>query len=150
MKSKFQERAGNILGITIMNVRKEKGLTQEALGKMVGMSKSGISKIENGLTHISAEDASILLEAMGGQLSIEVRENDMGEKSKEMKCRFVTIAVQWFAEAKQIAKSKAYNFLTLYKGIEFLDNNFRYEQTLPKEVIVNDLIRICEKNGGRL
>lgn len=114
------------------------------------MSKSGISKIENGLTHISAEDASILLEAMGGQLSIEVRENDMGEKSKEMKCRFVTIAVQWFAEAKQIAKLKAYNFLTLYKGIEFLDNNFRYEQTLPKEVVVNDLIRICEKNGGRL
>lgn len=150
MKTKFQENSGNILGATIMNVRKQKGLTQESLGKLVGMSKSGISKIENGFTHISAEDASILLEAMGEQLSIEVKEKNQSGKSKDMRCRFVSVAVQWFAEAKQIATSRAYHFLTLYKGIDFLDNNFRYEQTLPKEVIVNDLVRICEKNGGRL
>lgn len=150
MKTKFEESTGNILGATVMSVRKEKGLTQDALGKLVGMSKSSISKIENGLTHISAEDASILLEAMGEQLAIEVRDKEMSGNSKGIKCRFVAVAVQWFAEAKQVARSQAYRFLTLYKGIDFLDNNFRYEQTLPKEVIVNDLIRICEKNGGRL
>lgn len=150
MKTKFQENSGNIFGATIMSVRKEKGLTQEALGKLVGMSKSSISKIENGITHLSAEDASILLEAMGEQLSIEVKDKNIGGKAKDMKCRFVSVAVQWFAEAKNIARSRAFNFLTLYKGLDFLDNNYRYEQTLPKEVIINDLVRICEKNGGRL
>ena len=34
-----------------------------ALGRKVGLGKSSISKIEKGLTHISAEDAAILLEA---------------------------------------------------------------------------------------
>ena len=65
MKDKFETKEGNILGSTILAVRKSKGMTQEELGSKVGLSKSGISKIEKGLTHISAEDASIHLEAMG-------------------------------------------------------------------------------------
>ena len=39
--------------------RKAKGMTQEELGKRVGLPKSSISKIEKGQTHISFEDASL-------------------------------------------------------------------------------------------
>lgn len=49
MKDKFETKEGNILGSTILAVRKSKGITQEELGNKVGLSKSGISKIEKGL-----------------------------------------------------------------------------------------------------
>ena len=61
MKTKFTPSSdSNLLGSTIQAVRKNKGITQEELGRRVGLGKSSISKIEKGLTHISAEDAAIL------------------------------------------------------------------------------------------
>ncbi|MBP5689997.1 MAG: helix-turn-helix transcriptional regulator [Bacteroidales bacterium] len=64
MKTKFTSTTdSNLLGSTIKAVRKSKGITREELGRKVGLGKSSISKIEKGLTHISAEDAAILLEA---------------------------------------------------------------------------------------
>ena len=58
MKNKFETQENtSLLGATIQQVRKSKGLTQEELGKRVGLPKSSISKIEKGLTHISFEDA---------------------------------------------------------------------------------------------
>jgi HTH-type transcriptional regulator/antitoxin HipB len=40
----------DILGETIKNIRKERNLTQEQLGALVGVKKAQISKIENSLT----------------------------------------------------------------------------------------------------
>jgi transcriptional regulator with XRE-family HTH domain len=54
MKNKFETQDnGSMLGTTIQQVRKAKKITQEELGKRVGLPKSSISKIEKGLTHIS-------------------------------------------------------------------------------------------------
>ena len=39
--------------------------------KIVGLPKSSISKIEKGLTHISFEDASLLMDAMGEKNKIQ-------------------------------------------------------------------------------
>ncbi len=39
--------------------------------KLVGLPKSSISKIEKGLTHISFEDASLLMDAMGEKNKIQ-------------------------------------------------------------------------------
>ena len=65
MKNKFEKQVnGSMLGATIQQVRKAKGITQEDLGKRVGLPKSSISKIEKGLTHISFEDASLLMDTM--------------------------------------------------------------------------------------
>ena len=69
MKKKF-DNTDNILGGIVKKVRQEKGLSQEALGKYVGLGKSSISKIESGKTNISIDDASVLLEAMGEKLSV--------------------------------------------------------------------------------
>lgn len=150
MKDKFVNKEGNILGSTIFAVRKSKGLTQEELGSKVGLSKSGISKIEKGLTHISAEDASILLEAMGEELTLSVPGLDETIAAKSAKATFLMTGVSWFATENGLPKAKAYQFLLMYKGIEFLERNYRYEQTLPREVVLSDLSRICAKNGGRL
>lgn len=44
------------LGILIRKYRKEKGMTQEDLGKAIGLSgKSGISKLERGINDASTE-----------------------------------------------------------------------------------------------
>jgi len=71
MKKKF-ENTDTVLGGIIKTVRRKKELSQEALGKLVGLGKSSISKIESGKTNISLEDASVLLEAMGEKLSLYV------------------------------------------------------------------------------
>jgi len=150
MKKKFDSQETSILGSAIQAVRRSKGITQEELGAKVGLSKSGISKIEKGLTHISAEDASILIEAMGERLSLSVTGIDDSDAAKAAKATFLMTGVSWFAAQNNLSKSKAYQYLLMYKGIEFLERNYRYEQTLSREVVLNDLAKICANNGGRL
>lgn len=150
MKTKFTSSDSSILGSTIQAVRKSKGVTQEELGRKVGLGKSSVSKIEKGLTHISAEDASILLEAMGEKLVLSATGIDESPVTKEQKARFITTGVSWFAEENRLSFAKAYQFLLLYKGIDFLESSFRYEQTLPRAVVLKDLTRICANNGGHL
>lgn len=133
-----------------MAVRKSKKITQEELGKKVGLGKSSISKIEKGLTHISAEDAAILLEAMGEQLELKASGLTESEVTKKQRTTFISTAVSWFAEENKLSLSKAYNFLLTYKGIDFLESSFRYEQTLPRAIVLKDVQRICDNNGGRL
>ena len=151
MKTKFTAKPNiNLLGSTIQSVRKNKGITQEELGRRVGLGKSSISKIEKGLTHISAEDAAILMEAMGEKLLFSATGIDESPKTKEQRTKFITTAILWFAEEYNLSFAKAYQFLLLYKGIDFLESSFRYEQTLPRETVLQDLILICTNNGGRL
>ena len=70
MKKKFDNKEnGSMLGAIIQQARKAKKITQEELGKRVGLPKSSISKIEKGQTHISFEDASLLMDAMGEEIS---------------------------------------------------------------------------------
>jgi len=150
MKTKFDSQETSILGSAIQAVRKSKGITQEELGAKVGLSKSGISKIEKGLTHISAEDASILIEAMGERLSLSVTGIDDSDAAKAAKATFLMTGVSWFAAQHNLSKSKAYQYLLMYKGIDFLERNYRYEQTLSREVVLKDIARICANNGGCL
>jgi len=50
-----QELKLELLGEAIKNARKEKDLTQEELGKLVGVKKAQISKIENSVTNARFE-----------------------------------------------------------------------------------------------
>ena len=40
------------------------------------------------------------------------------------------------------------HFLTgrKYKGIQFLEDNYAYEQTLPRETLLSDLDKVCNRN----
>lgn len=147
MKKKFKTKEnGSMLGAAIQQVRKAKKMTQEELGKRVGLKKSSISKIEKGLTHISFEDASLLMDAMGEKISFQVMGMKEPEKIKVERARFVTIGVMWFAHSKKMTFANAYRYLLVYKGIQFLEENYAYEQTLPRETLLNDLDRLCERN----
>ena len=151
MKNKFDyQESGSMLGSAIKQVRKAKGLTQEELGKRVGLPKSSISKIEKGLTHISFEDASLLMDAMGEKISIQVMGIKEPAEKKVERVRFVTIGVAWYAHSKQMAFADAYRYLLLYKGIQFLEENYTYEQTLPRETLLSDLDKVCDRHRSKL
>jgi transcriptional regulator with XRE-family HTH domain len=147
MKNKFEtQENGSMLGATIQQVRKAKKITQEELGKRVGLPKSSISKIEKGLTHISFEDASLLMDAMGEKISIQVMGMKEPDEKKVERVRFVTIGVMWYAHSKKMAFADAYRYLLVYKGIQFLEENYAYEQTLPRETLLSDLDKVCNRN----
>lgn len=151
MKNKFKtQENGSKLGETIQRVRKAKKITQEELGKRVGLPKSSISKIEKGLTHISFEDASLLMEAMGEKISIQVMGMKEPDERRVERVRFVTIGVTWYAHSKKMTFADAYRYLLVYKGIQFLEENYAYEQTLPRETLLNDIDKVCNRNRKKL
>lgn len=140
----------NVLGNEIARTRKAKKMTQEQLGKLVGLPKSSISKIENGRTKLTWEDASILMEAMGETLALPSQTVPETDEAKEQRLRMLTSGIEWLSRDKGVSLSYAYKYLALYKGLDFLSDNYRYEQALPRETIVNDMLAVCERNGGRI
>ena len=151
MKKKFEiQETVSMLGMTIQQVRKAKGITQEDLGKRVGLPKSSISKIEKGLTHISFEDASLLMDAMGEKISIQVMGTKEPDERRVERVRFVTIGVTWYAHSKKMTFADAYRYLLIYKGIQFLEENYAYEQTLPRQTLLDDLDKVCNRNREKL
>lgn len=150
MRYKFgNNQEKNILGEKIQLIRKSKKITQAELGNMVGMSKSGISKIEKGLTHISAEDASVLMDAMGERLEFNVVMNS-GAESILQRTRFMSTGTTWFAHERKLSYAAAYKFLLAHKGLDFLEDNYLLEQTYPRRVVVEDLMLVCGRNGGHI
>ena len=147
MKNKFDtQENGSMLGTTIQQVRKAKKITQEELGKRVGLPKSSISKIEKGQTHISFEDASLLMDAMGEKISIQVMGVTEPNEKRVERVRFVTMGVMWYAHSRKMTFADAYRYLLVYKGIQFLEENYAYEQTLSRETILDDLDKVCNRN----
>ena len=151
MKNKFKtQENGSMLGATIQQVRKAKKITQEELGKCVGLPKSSISKIEKGLTHISFEDASLLMDAMGEKISIQVMGIKEPDERRVERVRFIIVGVMWYAQSKKMTFADAYRYLLVYKGIQFLEENYAYEQTMPRETLLNDIDKVCDRNRQKL
>ena len=62
------------LGVMIQELRKEKGLTQEALANKCGTTKTYISRIENNASDIRLSTlVRIIQEGLGGRLQMRVR-----------------------------------------------------------------------------
>ena len=62
----------DLLGEMIRNVRKEKHLTQEQLGKLVGVQKSQISKLENNTTNVRLDTVLKVFSALNAKISFNV------------------------------------------------------------------------------
>ncbi|WP_375605735.1 helix-turn-helix domain-containing protein [Flavobacterium davisii] len=67
-----QELQLDIIGETIKTIRKERNLTQEELGKLVGVKKSQISKIENSLTDARFETILKVFKALNAKVNFKV------------------------------------------------------------------------------
>lgn len=62
----------DLLGEAIKNARKERNLTQEQLGKLVGVKKSQISKLENSLTDARLETILKVFRALNAKINFNV------------------------------------------------------------------------------
>lgn len=65
----------DLLGHAIKKVRKEKNLTQEQLGELVGVQKAQISKIENGVKNARFDTILKVIEALGATISFNIELN---------------------------------------------------------------------------
>ena len=56
------------IGLVVSNMRREKGLTQSQLAKLIGTSQSAIHRIEKGDQNTSLEMIKKISTALGGQI----------------------------------------------------------------------------------
>jgi len=134
------------LGSLIREERIRKKLTQEQLGKMVGLKAPRISKIENGAP-ITPEVASFILGKMGSTIQLSLADS---KKYDDEKTSFVLLSILIFARKNKMKIRNAYSYLSAFKGIDFLKEHSDIEQTLSFNEINEDLLSVCHNNGGRL
>ncbi len=62
----------DLLGDAIKKARKERNLTQEQLGKLIGVQKAQISKIENSLTDARFETILKVFKALNAKINFNI------------------------------------------------------------------------------
>ena len=72
----------------------------------------------------------------------------MTELRKEI--NYAIACVSEFASRHKLSLQAAFQYLYIYKGIEFLKENYEIEHTLSLDDALDDLFIICRNNGGVL
>ena len=67
-----QELQLEVLGDMIKQVRLQRNLTQEQLGKLIGVQKAQISKLENSATNVTMETILRVFNALKARVSFKV------------------------------------------------------------------------------
>lgn len=67
-----QELRIEILAEQIKQLRKDRKLTQEELGKLIGVQRAQISKLENGMTNVTIGTVLKLLNALKAQINFSI------------------------------------------------------------------------------
>ena len=65
-----------VLGEMIKSVRKERKLTQEQLGELIGVQKSQISKLERSAKNVTIETILKVFNALKANIKFSVQMND--------------------------------------------------------------------------
>ena len=61
---------------------------------------------------------------------------------------YVVAAINEFAKTHKITTREASNYLTRFKGIDFIAEHYEAEHLLSFDDSVQDLTRVCFNNGG--
>ena len=68
----------------------------------------------------------------------------------EKQITWTVAAISEFAKAKALSVKQAFNYLSLFKGIDFLQKHYNAEHMLSFNDTVEDLTAICQRNGGQI
>lgn len=139
MADRFDE-----IGTLFLRRRKELGLTQEKLGEKLGVTKSEISKIENG-RGITFSTINKLSEALGVSAQVELKLVD--PVTPDM-VHYIVMSLGLFARRYKLTRKEACNYLARFKGIDFSIRNYEAEHQLSLQDCVEDMAAICRRNGG--
>lgn len=61
---------------------------------------------------------------------------------------YIVVCISEFASRYKMNIRDAYVYLSRYKGIEFLKEFYDVEHTLSFDDAIEDVAKICRKNGG--
>lgn len=139
MAERFDE-----IGALFLRRRKELGLTQEQVGERVGVTKSEISKIENG-RGLTFSTINKLSDALGVSALVELKPT--AQASPDL-IHYIVMSLGLFARKYKLTKKEACNYLSRFKGLDFAIRNYEAEHQLSLEECVDDMAAICNRNGG--
>ena len=63
---------------------------------------------------------------------------------------FLTACIRVFAQRFTMTRQAAYRYLHEHKGLEFLIEFYDVEHLQSMDETIDDLLIICQKNGGKL
>ena len=66
------------------------------------------------------------------------------------KLEWTLIFVSEFARRYDLTLKQAFNYLSRYRGIAFVDDHYDYVHTQSFQSMVNDMAEYCRLNGGAL
>lgn len=132
------------IGALFLERRKELGLTQEQLGDKVGVTKSEISKIENG-RGLTFSTINKLSQALGVEAKVELTTPSAPTKDV---IHYIVMSMGLFARQYKLSRKEACNYLSRFKGLEFSINNYEAEHQLSLQDCVDDMAAVCRRNGG--
>ncbi|MDE6415698.1 MAG: DUF3791 domain-containing protein [Duncaniella sp.] len=134
------------IGNLFFRRRKELGLTEQQLGEKVGVSKSEISKIENG-KGITFDTVNRLADALGVSARVEL--SPKASVSSDV-IHYIVMSLGLFARKYKLTKREACNYLSRFKGLDFTIRNYEAEHQLSIQECVEDMAAICKRNGGEV
>lgn len=126
--------------------RKNKGLTQDEVGSMIGVQKAMVSKVENGLS-VNFNTINRIAEALEVEPVVELK--PIKKPDKDI-IDYVMTAIIEFAKKYGLSIREASNYLNRFKGIDFLTEFYDVEHTLSFNDCVDDLTVVCQNNGGEV
>lgn len=66
------------------------------------------------------------------------------------KIQYINLCIDEFAHKFRLTPQVAHNYLSRYKGLEFLNEHYDYEHTQALWQTQDALRTICQRNGGTL
>ena len=63
---------------------------------------------------------------------------------------FFVACIGAFAERFSVSNAFAYNYLFQYKGLDFIYDFYDVEHTFSIDDVVDDMLKVCQRNGGQL
>lgn len=72
------------------------------------------------------------------------------EYSNKDKLDWTMIFVYEFGKRFGLTVKQSFNYLSRFKGIDFIDKHYGYAHTQSFESIVDDIATLCRRMGGEL
>ena len=66
------------------------------------------------------------------------------------KLEWTVIFILEFGRRYGLSMKQSFNYLSRYKGIDFIDRNYGYVHTQSFESVIDDISEYCVRHGGAL
>ena len=63
---------------------------------------------------------------------------------------YLMVFVKMFADRLGISEKLAFNYLDVHKGFSFVREHYDVIHTLDFDYAIDDVLEVCQMNGGRL